>query len=69
MESINALEKHRLELKLMQQEVADMAGISLISYQRYEHGSRNPQIHIAIRIAKALNTTVDNLWKDETTTI
>lgn len=63
MDAVNTLEMHRLELKLMQQEVADMAGISLISYQRYEHGIRNPQIHIAFRIAEALNTTVDNLWK------
>ena len=60
----NGLRLHRLKLKLMQQDVADRVGIPLLSYQRYESGSRSPRINTAMRIAKALNTNVYEIWKD-----
>jgi len=60
----NGLRMHRLKLKLMQQDVADRVGIPLLSYQRYESGSRSPRIKTAMRIAKALNTNVYEIWKD-----
>ena len=60
----NGLRMYRLKLKLMQQDVADRVGIPLLSYQRYESGSRSPRIKTAMRIAKALNTNVYEIWKD-----
>lgn len=45
-----------------QQEVADFAGISLKSYQRIEKGVQDPAVSTAILIAKALNSTVEELF-------
>ena len=40
-----------------QAQVAKEAGIKVVTYQRYEYGSREPGVRTAIRIANALNVT------------
>ena len=45
-----------------QQEVADLADISLKSYQRIEKGVQDPSVSVAILIAKALKSTVEKLF-------
>lgn len=45
-----------------QAQVAKEAGISELSYQRYEYGKREPNVLTAIRIAKSLGSTVENLF-------
>ena len=52
----------RQQAGLSQKELADKAGISGLAYQRYEYGDRVPDARTAIRIAKALDTTVEKLW-------
>ena len=45
-----------------QAEVAKEVGIKEVSYQRYEYDKRTPDIYIAQRIAKTLNTTVAEIF-------
>lgn len=47
---------------LTQVEVAIKAGISDRAYQNYEAGERIPRADVAKRIAKALNSTVEELF-------
>lgn len=45
-----------------QARVAKEAGINLQQYQHYEYGERIPRVDIANRIARAVNSTAENLW-------
>lgn len=47
---------------LTQVEVAEKANINPLSYQRYESGERIPRVDTAKLIAKALNSTVEELF-------
>ena len=47
---------------LTQVEVADKAKVTVTCYQRYEYGNRKPRVDIAKLIAKALNSTVGELF-------
>lgn len=47
--------------------VAERAGLVDTAFQRYEYGLCNPNVEIALRIAKALGTTVEELWKNSPT--
>jgi len=49
---------------LTQTQVADMSNISERSYQNYEYGKRIPNAETAIRLAKVLNVTVDELFTE-----
>lgn len=62
----NKIAEYRKKLNLTQPQLAEKA--KLTSYtliQRYEKETRVPSVYIAIRIAKALNTTVEELFKSE----
>ena len=45
-----------------QAQVAKETGIAERAYQQYEYGQRKPNVHIAIRIARALQSTVEELF-------
>ena len=45
-----------------QQEIADLAKISLKSYQRIEKGVQDPSVSVAILIARSLKSTVEKLF-------
>ena len=45
-----------------QAEVAKEIGVSEQQYQRYEYGQRKPNVYTAIRIARALQSTVEELF-------
>ena len=45
-----------------QAQVAKETGISELAYQRYEYGKRTPSATTAIRIARALGSTVEELF-------
>ena len=47
-----------------QARVAREVGISETSYQRIEYSKQVPKLRTAIRIARALNTTVEKLFWD-----
>lgn len=48
-----------------QAQVAREAGISEVAYQLYEYDKREPGVRTAIRIARALDSTVEALFGGE----
>lgn len=56
------LKTTRQQEGLTQVEVAKKADITVTSYQRYESGERIPRADIAVLIARALNSTVEELF-------
>lgn len=56
------LKNAREKTGLTQAEVAKQAGITARSYQRVEKGVQDPKTSTAILIAKALNSTVEELF-------
>ena len=59
---ITKLQKAREKSGLTQVEVARKAKITVVCYQRYEYGDRIPRADTAKLIAKALNSTVEELF-------
>lgn len=47
---------------MTQAEIADRVEISVLAYQRYEKGDREPRARVAARIAQILGTTVEEIW-------
>ena len=45
-----------------QAQVAKETGVSQLSYQRYEYNTREPSVQTAIRIARVLDSTVEELF-------
>lgn len=59
---MNKLKTMRNAANLTQEATAKRAGISYRAYQNYENGLRVPNAYIAVLIAKALNSTVEELF-------
>lgn len=57
------LKRIRLLRSLTQREVAEKAQISERAYQSYELGLRKPSVDVAKRIAIALGSTIEELFK------
>lgn len=47
---------------LTQRQLAEKVNILYQVFQRYENGTRTPSVEVAIRLARALNTTVEELF-------
>lgn len=57
----------RVEKRLSQQDLADLVGASRQTIGLIENGRFNPSLKLCIRIARALDRTLDDLfWKEET---
>lgn len=61
----NNLVTRREQLQLTQKDVAESVDLLTQAYQRYEYGSRAPSVTIALKIARALDTTVEELFELE----
>ena len=59
-----ALKAARKKSGKTQAQVAKESGITEQAYQRYEYDKREPGVRTAIRIAKAVGSTVENLFTD-----
>ena len=57
------LKAARLAANMTQKQLAKVVGIAEQMYQVYEYNQKTPNVRTAIRIARALNTTVEELWK------
>lgn len=64
---INNLKTQREKMDLTQVQVARKVQISESAYQNYEAGKRLPNVRTAIKIAQALNSTVEKLFKENIT--
>ena len=61
----NALRNARKEAKLTQAEFANLLGISLMSLQRYEQGSRRPSAEMLERIRQKSGIDLSRSWLDD----
>lgn len=64
MTAVTKLAQLRLKLNMTQSDVATKAGVLLSTYQKLDNGSTDiakAQAGIVVKIAKALNTTVEEL--------
>lgn len=57
----NRLRETRKSKGFTQQNMADMLGISLNAYQKYEQAERSPSLDCLIKIADIFNVSVDYL--------
>ena len=57
----NRLRELRLKNKLTQQKMADMLGLSLNGYQKYEQAERSPSLDCLVQIAEIFNVPTDFL--------
>ena len=60
-----ALKRIRKERGFTQQQLADALGLHIKSYQRYECGTRRPNIYMLLKIAELLGVKASELL-DET---
>ena len=60
--------KYRERSGKTQAQIAKEALVSTRGYQKYELDGVRPNIDVAIRIARALHTTVEQLWGGSPTT-
>lgn len=58
----NFIKSKRQELNITQEQLAMEIGQLKQALQRYEYGRQVPSVEIALRIARALNTTVEELF-------
>ena len=62
MKITNQLKKYRKKQDLPQAKLAKIVGISETHYQRIEYGLSKPNVELALLIAQALQTTVEELF-------
>lgn len=58
----NNISKFRLLAKLTQRELAEILSMPYQQIQKWEAGERVPSVYNAMAIAKALSTTVEELF-------
>lgn len=58
----NRLKEIRHDHRMNQTEFAQYLGISVFQYNRYENGSRQPSLEIALQISEKVNRTVNDIF-------
>lgn len=61
----NQIRAYREYKGVSQRWLAGKVGCSSSTISEIEMGKRTPNVYLALRIAKALGATVENLWEDE----
>lgn len=61
----DAVKRERERLELSQRQLAALVGVGKTTIGEIERGERLPNVVTAIRIAKALHTTVEELWSED----
>ena len=59
------IEQRRKEKNLTQQQLADLCGSKQNNISRYEKGHRTPSLRDAAALAKALDCSIDDLFKED----
>ena len=55
------IERLRTQRKMTQEELAKRVGVSQPAIAQYEAGTAVPKLYVTIKLADALNTTIDDL--------
>ena len=58
----NHIKKYRTQKGLLQQELADLCGVSRQTVNAIENNKYDPTLELAFKLAQALDTTVDHLF-------
>lgn len=58
----NHIKKYRMQKGLLQQELADLCGVSRQTVNAIENNKYDPTLELAFKLARALDTTVENLF-------
>lgn len=64
-QATNPVRRARRELRLTQADLASQVGVSRQTVISIEQGDYAPSVHLAIRIARALGTTVEALFDED----
>ena len=59
---VNKLKEDRARYHLSQTELGNLAGVSRQTISLIERGDYNPSVTLALKIAKILNATVEDLF-------
>lgn len=59
---VNKLKEYRARHHLSQTELGNLAGVSRQTISLIERGDYNPSVTLALKIAKILNATVEDLF-------
>ena len=59
---VNKLKEYRERYHLSQTELGNFAGVSRQNIRLIERGDYNPSVTLALKIAKILNATVEDLF-------
>ena len=62
---MNRIAERRKELQLTQKQLAEMLNLSREYVNKIENEKRDISVMLAIRIAQALETTVEHLFSDQ----
>ncbi|QII02561.1 helix-turn-helix transcriptional regulator [Rhodococcoides fascians A21d2] len=62
---MNAVREHRKAARLTQAELGKACGVSRQSIVSVEGGDYAPSVYLALKLAGALNTTVETLFGNE----
>ncbi|MBL0388454.1 helix-turn-helix transcriptional regulator [Tumebacillus sp. ITR2] len=62
MASQNALERLFKEQKLTVQKVSELTGVSSLALEYMVENNTQPKPHVAQKVAKVLNVSVDQIW-------
>ena len=65
MDVIRAIVDARTSQNLTQKELAERTGINQADISKLENGTRNPSLDIAIKIAIALNESLECVFEDD----
>lgn len=58
----NHIKKYRTQKGLLQQELADLCGVSRQTVNAIENNKYDPTLELAFKLARALDTTVEDLF-------
>lgn len=59
---VNILKEYRARYHLSQTELGNLAGVSRQTISLIERGDYNPSVTLALKIAKILNATVEDMF-------
>ncbi|MGN0419670.1 MAG: helix-turn-helix transcriptional regulator [Acetatifactor sp.] len=66
---VTVLKQLRSDNNTSQQQLADIAGVSIRTLSRYENGTQIPPVDTALRIAAYYNLLVEDIFRLEKNTI
>ena len=58
----NHIKKYRTQKGLLQQELADLCGVSRQTVNAIENNKYDPTLELAFKLSRALDTTVEDLF-------